>query len=345
MKRSIAFKYRSGGGASFERDLRGLRESQIYAASRETLNDPFEGRFDRSPLDAQFRALRTISAGLMGRVGESFEGVSAATEELLGFVDKSGVFSLSYNPLNELIWAHYGGSHQGYCIGYDLDRLVSFEPMHLHRIEVTYGNASPAFEMGEFVTGTSPVMVLNKLLGSKSLPWRYEEEVRIVATPAGLHEHDFRAVREVYFGLRCPEETRLAVMEALAGRGVTYKQVSSPYPSYVLNAVEIADAYASAPAYRSRVASIVTGAIDTTYLKPDLHQYAKYLQKAAEIVRREPYCEGIQNVDFSTSKSTPGNPVVYVQYLRGPNKWVTHHLTLRQIDEQYARLGLQDDDA
>lgn len=344
MSRRLAYKYRSADKRTLERDLKALRESQIYAAARDTLNDPFEGRFDRSTLDAQFRAVQTLFAGLQAGVAKSFDSVSAATDDLLGFVDKCGVFSLSHNPLNELIWAHYGGSHQGYCIGYDLDKLLEFEPMHLHRIEVSYSNSSPSFAMGELVGGKSPVAVLNKLLGSKSLPWRYEEEVRILATPVGLHDHDFRAVREVYFGLRCLEETRLAVMDALAGRGVSYKQVSSPHPSYLLEAMRIPDAYASAPRYRERVAPIVDGAIYPDYLTPELKRHAGYLLKAAEIVRREPYCEEIQNVDFSSSKSTPEKPVIFVQYLRGPNKFVNHYFTLEQIDEQYALLGLQNDD-
>jgi hypothetical protein len=133
-------------------------------------------------------------------------------------------------------------------------------------------------------------------------------------------------------------------MEALAGRGVTYKQVSSPHPSYVLQATEIPDAYASTPAYRARVAPILDGAICTDYLKRDQQRYAGYLQKAAEIVRRDPYCEGVQNVDFSSSKGTPEMPVVYVHYLRDREKVVTRHLTLGQIDEEYARLGLSSDD-
>jgi len=342
--RRLAFKYRSGDKATFARDLQCLRESQIYAAPRISLNDPFEGRFDRSKLDVQFAGLKALFGGVKESVASSLENVSKATESLLGFVDKYGVFSLSYNPLNELIWAHYGGSHQGYCVGYDLETLMAFDPASLHCVEVAYGNSSPSLAVTEFFGEKSPNVVLSKLLGAKSLPWRYEEEVRVLAMPPGLHEHDFRAVREVYFGLRCSDETRLAVMDALAGRGVSYKQVRSPHPSYLLQAQEIPDEYATVSSYRARVAPIMEGAILPDYLKPELKQYAGYLVKAAEIVRREPYCEEIQSVEFSHSKSTPGNPVIFVQYLRGPNKWINHYLTLQQIDEQFSALGLPRND-
>lgn len=343
MSRSLAYKYRSGEGALLARDLDVLRNSKIYAASRETLNDPFEGRFDRGALDEQLRLINMLCVGLNAGVANSFQNLSESVDDLLAFVDKCGVFSLSYNPLNELIWAHYAGSHQGYCVGYDLDRLLQFDITNLQRIEVRYGNSSPSLIMDELVAGKSPVDVLNKLLGSKSLPWKYEEEVRVVATSAGLYEHDFRAVCEVYFGLRCAEGTRLSVMEALAGRGVSYKQVVSPHPSYLLEAKSIPDAYASAPKYRERVAPIMEGVINTDYLKPSLKPYAEYLTKAAEIVRRDPYCEEVQCVDFSPSMSTPENPVVLVQCLRGSNKWFNHYLTLKQIDEQYGLLMLKND--
>jgi hypothetical protein len=129
-------------------------------------------------------------------------------------------------------------------------------------------------------------------------------------------------------------------MEALAGRCVTYKQVASPYPSYALHAEVIPDTFASAPTYLSRVAPIDDGAILPDYLKPELRQYAAYLFKAAEIVRREPYCERIQLAEFSSSKGTSKEPVIFVQYVRAPNKYVNHYLTLAQIDKQYEKLGL-----
>lgn len=136
--------------------------------------------------------------------------------------------------------------------------------------------------------------------------------MRVITQPPGLHEHDYRAVKTIYFGLRCPESTMAAVMETLAGREVSYLQVISPQ----------------------------YGAILTNHLKPEHKQYAAYLSKAAEIVRREPYRQEVQSVDFSSSKSTPQRPVIYVQYLRAPNKWVNHYLTLPEIDEQYTALDL-----
>lgn len=334
----IAYKYRAGDESTFAHFLPLLRECQFYAGTRHALNDPFEGRFDRATLDVDLSLARSVLASLGGAPIESFDAVRSAINDVLAFVDRCGVLSLSYNPLNELIWAHYGGSHKGFCVGYDVDQLISFEPNQFYRVDVTYSDLAPNIDATDLLLTKSPIGILKKMLGTKSSPWSYEEEVRVIATPAGLHEHDFRAVREVYFGVRCPTETRLAVMSALAGRRVKYKQVVSPHPSYGLSDEEIPDVYADSPEFRQRIAPIAEHAILTSHLKPDLQPYIAYLHKAAEIVRRDPYCPSVEMVEFSVTRSTPGSPIVFVQYERKPGKHVTKHFSLTEIDAQYSTL-------
>lgn len=340
----LAYKYRSGDPSELPRDLESLRKSTFYAAARHTLNDPFEGRFDRASLDIQFSLLKAVVSGAAPTASALLGEVSNAANKVLEFVDKSGVFSLSYNPLQELIWAHYGGSHRGFCIGYDIQKLMQFEPNVHHVLDVCYSNAVPSLQPSDLLGSESPIGVLRKMLGVKSKPWAYEEEVRVITVPPGLHEHDYRAVKVVYFGLRCPESTQAAIMEALAGRGVAYEKMTSPQSSYALRSTSIPDLYASAPKFKENLAPINEGAIYPDYLKPELKQYAAYLRKAAEIVRREPYCQEIQLVEFSGARSRPGKPIIFVQYLRAPNKWVNHYLTLAEIDKQHAALRLAEND-
>lgn len=336
----LAFKYRSGDEATLARDLTSLRDATFYAASRQTLNDPFEGRFDRDPLDLQFDAIRALVSAISPTASASIIEVSSAMNELLEFVDKSGIFSLSYNPLQELIWAHYGGSHRGFCVGYDLERLVQFEPNIHHLLDVQYSNAVPVLQSLDLILCKTHLDVLKKMLGVKSKPWGYEEEVRVITVPPGLHEHDYRAVKEVYFGLRCPASTQSAVMEALAGRSVVYKQVISKPSSYTLQTRSLPDQYDSTPKYKQNVAPISEGAIYPDYLKPEQKQYAGYLYKAAEIVRRDPYCQEVTNVDFSNSESQPRKPIIYAHFLRAPNKYVKRLFSLSDIDNQYKALDL-----
>jgi hypothetical protein len=342
--RRLAFKYRSGDAATLARDLASLRDATFYAAGRHTLNDPFEGRFDRSPLDSQLNAIRGLVSAITPAASISLDAVSAAANQVLEFVNKSGVFSLSYNPLQELIWAHYGGSHRGFCVGYDLERLIEFEP-NIHQVlDVQYSNAAPVLQPSDLLSSSSDVDVLKKMLGVKSKPWASEEEVRVITVPPGQHEHDYRAVKVVYFGLRCPENTRSAVMEALAGRGVTYEQVTSQPSSYALRTEGLPDKYESTPKYKQNVAPIGEGAICPDYLKPELKQHAEYLYKAAEIVRREPYCQEVTTVDSSVSESKPGKPFIYAHYVRAPSKYVKRLFSLSDIDKQYKALDLPPND-
>ncbi|SSW66664.1 hypothetical protein AVE30378_02203 [Achromobacter veterisilvae] len=334
----IGFKYRSGSANTLDRDLESLQNSTFFAAVRSTLNDPFEGRFDRRAYDIQFSALKSLISGAAPAASAKLDAVSQAAEKVLEFVDKSGVFSLSFNPLQELMWAHYGGSHQGFCIGYEIETLVAFEPSAHQILDVQYSDEIPALCTTD-LTSNSSSGLLRKMLGMKSKPWGYEEEVRIVTHPS-LHEYDYRAVQVVYFGLRCAEDVTDSVMKALAGRGVRYFQVVSPPASYALKSKVIPDRYADAPKYLDNLAPIGEGAIYPDYLKPDQKQYTDYLYKAAEIVRREPYCQEVVNVDISQHKSAPGNPVIFVQYLRGPAKFVSLYLTLPEIERGYAALGI-----
>jgi hypothetical protein len=129
-------------------------------------------------------------------------------------------------------------------------------------------------------------------------------------------------------------------METLAGRSISYIQVRSPEISYSLETEIIADAFADAPRYKQNIAPIALDAINTDYLKPEQKQHADYLLKAAEIVRREPYCQEIKLVNFSVPKSKAGHPMIFVQYQhqRSVNKWVNHYLTLPEINSQYQLL-------
>jgi hypothetical protein len=340
----LAYKYRSGDANTLLRDLESLKLSRFYAALRSELNDPFEGRFDRGAFDTQFDVVKQLLEVAKPGSGSLLEDVALAAENLLSFVDRCGILSLSHDPLNELIWSHYGGSHQGFCIGYDLAKLVEFEKVQFHCIDVIYEASSPVISVNDLISTDSLLPLLQKFLGTKSLPWQYEREVRVITTVAGLHEYDFRAVKAIYFGLRASEETKSKIMEALAGRGVRYMQVTSPEHAYQLESAEIPDAFQDARPYMWRLAPIVEGAISVNYLKPEQKRHAHYLARAAEIVRREPYCQEIQLVDFSVSRSTSERPVIFVQYQRAENRWENHYLTLLEIDEQYERLGVEDKD-
>jgi hypothetical protein len=129
-------------------------------------------------------------------------------------------------------------------------------------------------------------------------------------------------------------------MEVLAGRQVSFEQVVSDEPSYRLTSIAIPDEFASAPRFKQNIAPIADGAIYTNHLRPEQKKHEAYLHKAAEIVRREPYCAQVEALDFSPSASTPDRAVIYVHYTRAPGKWMKRLFSLDEIDRQYAELEL-----
>lgn len=332
------FKYRAADETTFERDLCSLKEDYFWASTREQLNDPFEGMFGTDRLTNQIKLIDESLASKSESLVGLFDGVKAVIEDVLAFVDKSGIFSLSKNPTEELLWAHYGNSHQGFCIEYDLDKLMSLEPEQYSHLDVLYKKAPPHIELIDLVPRTTEKKILQKMLGTKSLAWNYEREVRVITTVLGKQQYDFRAVKSVYFGHRMEDSKQLKIMEELAGRGITYYKIELDKNSYCLKYAPISDPHQNAPRYLHSIGTIVDGAIYTNDLKPELKKYEEYLYKAAEIVRREPYCNHIEHVDFSTSKGTPNAPVIFVHYEREPNKFINHYLTLAEIDTQFAKI-------
>ncbi len=332
------YKYRGGEQDIFLRDLGSLQEDYFWSPLRSNLNDPCEGFVSVDYLKSQLDLFHKFIAGSNPKITESFENVQQALDALIAMNDKAGIYSLSKTPLDELLWAHYANSHCGFCIEYDLDKLMEFGKNDFHRFDVVYEKQPPKLEMEDLNSLENSALFVQKLIGCKSERWAYEKEIRIVTSLAGRQEYDFRAVTSIYFGLRMKPDHKQAIMETLAGRGIKYFQIELANNSYTFSSVQVVDPYSDIPRYRYSIAPIKEWAIAPEYLKEELRQYSSYLYKAAEIVRREPYCSEVEMVEFSSEKSTPGNPVIFVQYKRSENRWVNHYLTLDEIDAQYSAI-------
>lgn len=271
-------------------------------------------------------------------VNQAFQELKKSLNTVLGFDSTAGIYSLSRTPTEELLWAHYGYSHQGFCIEYDLDTLVEFEKNAYQSIEVKYSDNPLVLSMEDLFDSQQRLNILEKILGAKSLSWGYEKELRVVTSWAGRHDYDFRAVKAIYFGLRMPDPHKQEIMQALKGRGIAYKQIALVTNSYKFTYVDVEDLYKNCEQYKYSVAPIAEYAIAPEYVKDELRVHSDYLYKAAEIVRREPYCNEVENVEFSPSKGTLENPIIYVQYTRKENRSINHYLSFSEIDQQYAQI-------
>lgn len=332
------FKYRGGPPEVFQRDLESLKSDYFWAPSREFLNDPCEGLYNRSPFDDQLGLIGSIFSSVNKSVEKSFLDVKSAVESIFSFVDKVGIYSLAKSENEELLWAHYAYGHKGFCVEYDLEKLISFENQDYKVIDVAYSDRPLKLGISEILTNPNQNVFLQKLIGAKSDSWKYEREIRIITPSQGRHDYDYRAVKSICFGLRMPNDQKLAIMESMKGRGIIYKQMALVDGTYKMKMSDVDDIFISSTKYKYKISPISEHAISPDFVREEMKKHVEHLYKAAEIVRREPYCNLVEMVEFSTTKGSNEDPVIFVQYNRNEKRFINHYLTLREIDEAYSSI-------
>lgn len=144
-----------------------LKLNRIWVSSTRVLNDPFEGRYEPTTL---------------------LKGVLKLDE-----VNNARVLSLSQTPSDNLMWAHYGTSHNGVVFEFDINECDFLK----NAKEVNYIAKLPSADLN-----------VEELLMYKHNSWKYEKEYRLVVKPslsdfsyAGNH-YDIHpsALKAVYLG-------------------------------------------------------------------------------------------------------------------------------------------------
>lgn len=137
---------------------------------------------------------------------------------------QTGIFSMSANPVQPLMWAHYADSHKGLCIGFREvagSKLANAD----HCLPVIYSDQLPVVDAaglsttmsfaadGEGRLYTAGVKVsfndrtFQRVVTTKPTCWSYEEEFRYIEPFGGVTEWPGE-LAEVTFGWRCPDVRR-----------------------------------------------------------------------------------------------------------------------------------------
>lgn len=170
----ILYKY-----VSFESGVKILENSTIGFSHLNDFNDPFE----------------STAFGFKDRDGFLTKGVQNSAFRT-NFSKKYASLSLTGDPLNPLMWAHYGASHTGLVIGFDVD-AAGFNHegfiIKAHQGKMEYFAQEP--ESDDIPTqddllniGDDEYYSLEKSCGHllkraflhKQICWKYEQELRIV---------------------------------------------------------------------------------------------------------------------------------------------------------------------
>jgi len=296
------YKYRGGSPEVLTRDLDSIVDNYFWAPTADQLNDPSEAYVNDSDV---FKLLKSLNA----------KEVEKSFDSLLKMRHTVGVYSLSKTPLDELMWTYYGGSHTGFCIEYDLERLILEARASWNVIDLVYHPKPQTIIFNDVIHGNNEVSILEKMIGTKSSRWAHEEEIRIITTTSGKNSYAPTALKGIYFGCRCHEDFILKFRKKLKGRGLRYYKMEFAVDTYSMDARELEYNIDIDGAIVEHIAPIEDGAVpDIKYIDERYKSFYSYLTKAAEIVRRDTSCKKIVLTDFSTTKTQGGMPVIYVQY-------------------------------
>ena len=104
-------------------------------------------------------------------------------------LDDHGILSLSKNYDNILMWSHYSSSHRGIVIGLDiLKDPIFFSMLLIMQYQNTYK------KLNMYKESYKDKNYIHRILATKAELWKYEEEVRVLKKPHGLHEINRSAI-------------------------------------------------------------------------------------------------------------------------------------------------------
>jgi len=266
----------------FERDLNSLQRNYYWGANFETLNDPCETIITKDILMKQCELILPIFGN---QYKNKFYPVLDALESVLSQVKKIGIYSLSQTYIDELLWAHYANSHNGYCIEYELDILLeSYNSDKVYSFPITYKEKPPSIDFMNIIKSSKENDLIQKMAGYKSMRWKYEEEIRIVTENEGIHSYDYKAIKGVYFGLRISENDKEEIMKRMKGRGIKYYQIEQVPNTYNFRAKNILDIYESEITYLCKVSNSQNENDIVSYKIVDKQYHKRINEKAIMVI-------------------------------------------------------------
>lgn len=162
------------------------------------------------------------------------EGYERLISESLVRHLKPGIFSMTEDAKNHLMWSHYADEHKGYCIGYDTTETDS------DLIQVKYDNEAGEVAMEDILElidsnydQTLGQALFKKVLGVKRKNWAYEKEWRYVIKGSGLRDSKLK-IESVTFGLRFCPDIRAMMMQIKSLKGIKFYQVERDHKNYNL---------------------------------------------------------------------------------------------------------------
>ncbi|MBB6371258.1 DUF2971 domain-containing protein [Chryseobacterium shigense] len=212
------YKYRSIEKDVFDRDFKTIENNSFYSSNYSILNDPFDIYFDEeiSQLVNILKILFPI---------KELDNFENQFKEVLKFKEKIGVYCLSSDFLNEQLWAYYASSYAGYCIEYDLDKLVD-KGQNVDfqcQFEINYKENIPTLDIDD-ITNLKDNFI-QKMFATKKSAWQHEKEIRLIFDKYGMKKFHPSAITGMYFGIKTPDIIKESFYKLFESRDVKFYEV------------------------------------------------------------------------------------------------------------------------
>ncbi|WP_265426686.1 DUF2971 domain-containing protein [Chryseobacterium sp. YIM B08800] len=193
-----AYKYRSIEKNVFERDFETIKNNSFYSSNYNMLNDPFDIYFNEE-ISQVISLLKTLFPY------QELDNFENQFKKVLNFKEEIGVYCLSKDFLNEQHWAYYASSYSGYCIEYDLEKLIDKSQNFdfQYKFDIDYKDNIPTLGIDDLTNLQDGF--IKKMFATKKSTWKHEEEIRLIFDKYGMKKFHPSAITGIYFGIKTPE--------------------------------------------------------------------------------------------------------------------------------------------
>ncbi|MDD4778948.1 MAG: DUF2971 domain-containing protein [Fermentimonas sp.] len=134
------------------------------------------------------------------------------TKQMKSIISTMGVTCFTISPKNMIMWSHYGNSHTGVCLKFDMRKDLDF---FKQSFMVDYSSDYPKYD---YIQNRGFATVLS--MTTKSEHWSYENEVRTIRTKGNkAYAFDKNSLTEIIFGVKADDQNIKLVIDKCQNNG------------------------------------------------------------------------------------------------------------------------------
>jgi hypothetical protein len=213
----ILFRYRRPSDWTIDE----ISKQELYAATSEELNDPFECRapvvWNLELMKEQFIKHAPAFGISPEKAAAEFDsssdwGMNNLLEKWKATTAGTRIVCFSAKPNSIRMWSYYAQAHEGICVGYDSTK----RPFWVAQ-KVKYQNPETPFDVIA-AHESDPTEIAANITCRKSSEWEFEEEYRVASNLGDIKLIPFQAsaIKEIRFGARIKMEFKEELMEAIS---------------------------------------------------------------------------------------------------------------------------------